>query len=117
MRLILAGIRKRCRFGTDVQCVHIAVWHGLHKSKLFPARNLSCDPSLDFPKGSRMKRAATVILGFLTLAGAAAVTTSLAQPAGVVTGDKLRVPDNYRMTSESLGAWAVAADTGGGSKE
>ncbi|HEX3754984.1 MAG TPA: cytochrome P460 family protein [Rhizomicrobium sp.] len=64
-----------------------------------------------------MKRAAIVTLGVLAMAGAAAVSTSLAQPAGVVTGDKLRVPDNYRMTYESLGAWAIAADSGAGSKE
>jgi hypothetical protein len=64
-----------------------------------------------------MKHAAMVIFGVVAVAGAAAVSTSLAQPAGVVTGDKLRVPDNYRMTYESLGAWAVAADSGVGSKE
>jgi hypothetical protein len=40
-----------------------------------------------------------------------------AQPAGVVSGDNLRVPDNYRMTYQALGTWAVAADSGSGSKE
>jgi hypothetical protein len=64
-----------------------------------------------------MKRATIVGFGVLALAGAAALSTGLAQPAGVVAGDKLRVPENYRMAYQSLGAWAIAADSGGGSKE
>src|ERR1700733_6587637 len=98
MRLIWVAIPKPCRFEADVQGPHIAVWHGLHKSKLFPGPNHSCDPFSEFSKGFGMKRAALVIVGLMATAGVAAISTSLAQPAGVVTGDKLRVPDNYRMT-------------------
>jgi len=50
--------------------------------------------------------------------GIAAISSSVAQPVGVVTKDSFRVPENYRLTYETLGSWAIAADSPtAGSKE
>ena len=50
--------------------------------------------------------------------GIAAISSSFAQPAGVVSKDSFRVPENYRLTYETLGTWAIAADSPtSGSKE
>ncbi len=40
-----------------------------------------------------------------------------AAEAVVDTRGNLRVPDNYRASYQSLGSWAIAADSGTGSKE
>jgi hypothetical protein len=59
----------------------------------------------DEPSASDMMPAASVV-------GAAAADTSVVDGAG-----NLRVPKDYQMTYQSLGPWAVAADSGKGSKE
>lgn len=47
-----------------------------------------------------------------TVAATATADTAIVDSAG-----NLRVPADYQMTYQSLGPWAVAADTGKGSKE
>jgi hypothetical protein len=61
--------------------------------------------------------AATAGLAAL-VSGIFVMSSSVAQPAGLVSKDSLRVPENYRMLYETLGTWVIAADAGApGSKE
>ena len=52
-----------------------------------------------------------------TVPATAVVGTAAADTAVVDSAGNLRVPKDYQMNYQSLGPWAVAADTGKGSKE
>src|SRR5262249_22981870 len=65
-----------------------------------------------------------LLLGFTIaiLAGCAQKPATEAAAGGADTaivdaGGNLRVPADYRATYQTLGTWAIAADTGKGSKE
>jgi hypothetical protein len=61
--------------------------------------------------------AATIaILGYGAMKATAAADPSSAATVVDAAG-KLRVPQDYRTTYQSLGSWAIAADEGRGSKE
>lgn len=60
------------------------------------------------------RRPATLVL-VLALVGCDGVNAPLVDSA--VASGELNVPANYRSTFEPAGVWAVAADTGSGSKE
>src|SRR5215470_5258499 len=61
--------------------------------------------------------AATIaIVGYCATKATAAADPSSAATVVDATG-KLRVPQDYRTTYQSLGSWAIAADEGRGSKE
>jgi len=56
----------------------------------------------------------------LLMAGAVTAMTQSTEAAGTEVMDakgNLRVPEDYRITYQALGSWAIAADTGTGSKE
>lgn len=52
-----------------------------------------------------------------TVSATSVADTAAADTAVVDSAGNLRVPADYQMTYQSLGPWAVAADTGKGSKE
>jgi hypothetical protein len=70
-------------------------------------------------------RRMTVVVGMLFIVSPTAygqigarTSTDAHRPAAVVDANgNLRVPADYRITYESLGSWAVAADQGQRSKE
>jgi hypothetical protein len=70
-------------------------------------------------EGPTMKRTPVLALTGIAAALAAALAATAAPEAASVADAKgnLHVPADYRTTYEYLGAWAVAADAGSGSKE
>jgi len=59
----------------------------------------------------------TAIMRAATGLAVIAISSALAQPMGPVSKDELFVPQDYRLTYQSLGSWAIAADNGQGSKQ
>ena len=65
---------------------------------------------------SGMVAATIVVVGYGAMKGIAAADSSSAATV-VDAGGNLRVPQDYRITYQLLGSWAIAADEGRGSKE